>query len=197
MKKLLVATKNVNKVKELQQLLTQQAITMTTLLDYPQLPDVVETATTFEGNAWLKVNAAIKELNLPTLADDSGLMVDALHGQPGVRSARYAGDHDDAANNARLLAELGGVPLEQRTAHFVTTLVYKDPIKEQQLVVKGQLDGLILTVPRGNDGFGYDPLFYVPQLQKTLAELTTAEKNQVSHRAQALRKFVTAYQELN
>ncbi|UQS82468.1 XTP/dITP diphosphatase [Bombilactobacillus folatiphilus] len=197
MQTLLVATKNQNKAQELTTLLADQQVTVQTLLDYPEFVDVDETATTFEGNARLKAQAAVKAFQVPTLADDSGLMVDALYGQPGVRSARYAGDHNDAANNAKLLAELGGVPQKGRTAHFVATLVYQDPIYHQELVVKGQLDGLILTVPRGQDGFGYDPLFLVPELHKTLAELTPQEKNQVSHRGRALRQFVQKWQHLN
>ena len=135
-------------------------------------------------------------LQIATLADDSGLMVDYLHGQPGVRSARYAEDHNDAANNAKLLAELAGVPLAQRQAQFLTTIVYQDPATKQEIEVVGQLSGQILTVPRGNNGFGYDPLFYVPSLHQTLAQLSTEQKNQISHRGQAIKKFVTAYRKL-
>lgn len=196
MTELLIATKNRNKAREFAQALNDDNLQIKTLLDYPDYPDVEETGTTFSENAHLKVAAAIKALHVATLADDSGLMVDYLHGQPGVRSARYAEDHNDAANNAKLLAELAGVPLAQRQAQFLTTIVYQDPATKQEIEVVGQLSGQILTVPRGNNGFGYDPLFYVPSLHQTLAQLSTEQKNQISHRGQAIKKFVAAYQKL-
>ncbi|MBA1434507.1 XTP/dITP diphosphatase [Bombilactobacillus bombi] len=196
MNKLLIATKNKNKAREFAQALNDRNIQIETLLDYPEFADIEETGLTFSENAHLKVAAGIKQLHLPTIADDSGLMVDYLHGQPGVRSARFAGDHNDAANNAKLLAELAGVPLKKRQAQFVTTIVYQNPITNQEIEVVGKLTGQILTVPRGDNGFGYDPLFYVPSLQKTLAQLTMEEKNRISHRGQAIRKFVAEYQKL-
>lgn len=196
MTELLIATKNRNKAREFAQALNDDNLQIKTLLDYPDYPDVEETGTTFSENAHLKVAAAVKALNIATLADDSGLMVDYLHGQPGVRSARYAEDHNDAANNAKLLAELAGVPLAQRQAQFLTTIVYQNPVTKQEIEVVGKLSGQILTVPRGNNGFGYDPLFYVPSLHQTLAQLSTEQKNQISHRGQAIKKFVAAYQKL-
>ncbi|AXX64217.1 XTP/dITP diphosphatase [Bombilactobacillus bombi] len=196
MSELLIATKNRNKAHEFAAALNDKQLQIKTLLDYPNFPEIAETGLTFSENAHLKVAAAIKELNIPTLADDSGLMVDYLHGQPGVRSARYAGDHNDAANNAKLLAELAGVPLEQRQAQFVTTIVYCNPNTNQEIEVVGQLTGQILPVPRGNNGFGYDPLFYVPSLNKSLAQLTMEQKNRISHRGQAIKKFVAEYQKL-
>ncbi|UQS83887.1 RdgB/HAM1 family non-canonical purine NTP pyrophosphatase [Bombilactobacillus thymidiniphilus] len=192
MKQLLIATKNANKLSEIKTLLGND-VQVESLLDYPNFAEIAETGTTFAENARLKAQSAIDFLQIPTLADDSGLSVDYLHGQPGVRSARYAGDHDDAANNAKLLAELGGVPLEKRTAHFSTTMVYLDPLKDQEIVVTGKLEGLISLVPQGHDGFGYDSLFYVPTLHKTLAELSLADKNKISHRGSALRQFVEEY----
>ncbi|RHW51779.1 non-canonical purine NTP pyrophosphatase [Bombilactobacillus bombi] len=196
MSELLIATKNRNKAHEFAAALNDKQLQIKTLLDYPNFPEIAETGLTFSENAHLKVAAVIKELNIPTLADDSGLMVDYLHGQPGVRSARYAGDHNDAANNAKLLAELAGVPLEQRQAQFVTTIVYCNPNTNQEIEVVGQLTGQILPVPRGNNGFGYDPLFYVPSLNKSLAQLTMEQKNRISHRGQAIKKFVAEYQKL-
>lgn len=196
MTELLIATKNCNKAREFVQALSNDNVQIKTLLDYPDYPDVEETGTTFSENAHLKVLAAVKALHVATLADDSGLMVDYLHGQPGVFSARYAGNHNDADNNAKLLDELAGVPLPQRRAQFLTIIVYQDPATKKEIEVVGKLTGQILTVPKGNMGFGYDPLFYVPSLQKTLAQLSTKQKNRISHRGQAIRKFVKAYRKL-
>ena len=136
----------------------------------------------------------VEATGLPAIADDSGLMVKALHGDPGVFSARYAGDHNDAANNAKLLANLGGVPEAERTATFHTTLVALKPSGEK-LVVNGELVGRILIAPRGDNGFGYDPLFWSTKFQKSLAELTPAQKNQISHRGAALRQLMTKFDE--
>ncbi|NVY97127.1 RdgB/HAM1 family non-canonical purine NTP pyrophosphatase [Lactobacillus sp. DCY120] len=196
MQELVLATKNLNKVHELQQLLEAENVHVRSLAELGG-EDVAETGTTFEDNARLKVQSAVAQFHLPTLADDSGLMVDYLHGQPGVRSARYAGDHNDAANNARLLTELGGVAPTQRQAQFVTTMVYFDPQMQVELVAEGKLVGQIMTVPQGNDGFGYDPLFYVSELDCTLAQLSLAEKNKISHRARALQEFLRQYRRLN
>jgi len=154
-----------------------------------------ETGSTFEENATLKAHAVMERFNLPTIADDSGLQVDVLYGQPGVYSARYAGDHNDAANNAKLLSELGGVPMEKRTARFVSTLVFANPKNDQDLVVEGEVKGLIKTVPQGDDGFGYDPLFYIPELDKTMAQMTVEQKNQISHRGNAIKKLEKQWQD--
>lgn len=197
MKEILIATKNPNKAKEIGKIFSKDYIKVYTLNDFPNFPDIVEDGTTFEENARLKVKAANERLGMAALADDSGLQVDALYGQPGIRSARYAGDHDDAANNAKLLSELGGVPLEKRTAQFVTTLVYKDPENNQDIVATGKLEGLIDTMPRGDDGFGYDPLFYVPELGKTLGQISMDKKNEISHRGRAIREFEKKFHELN
>lgn len=197
MKEILIATKNPNKAKEIGKIFSKDDIKVYTLNDFPNFPDIVEDGTTFEENARLKVKAANERLGMAALADDSGLQVDALYGQPGIRSARYAGDHDDAANNAKLLSELGGVPLEKRTAQFVTTLVYKDPENNQDIVATGKLEGLINTMPRGDDGFGYDPLFYVPELGKTLGQISMDKKNEISHRGRAIREFEKKFHELN
>jgi non-canonical purine NTP pyrophosphatase (RdgB/HAM1 family) len=171
-------------------------VTVKSLADFPTVPTVDETGTTFEANARQKADQYAQDLNLPVLADDSGLMVDALDGQPGIRSARYAGDgHNDAANNAKLLAALADVPEEARTATFHTTLVLAKPNPpEADLVVHGDLSGRITAIPRGTDGFGYDPFFLVPALDKTLAELTADEKNEISHRGNAMRALEKVWQ---
>lgn len=192
MKELVVATHNVHKMTEFTALFTPYGITVHSLNDYPELPETPETGVSFAENASLKANAAASQLNLPVIADDSGLMVTALGGQPGVYSARYAGvAHDDAANNAKLLANLGGLPLEKRQAIFHTTLVLAWPLQaKDNLVVTGEVAGFILPVPRGTNGFGYDPLFYLPELDKTFAQMALSEKNRYSHRGRALTNLI-------
>lgn len=193
-KKILFATNNQGKVRELKEAFKRAGIDLEvkTNQDLENPPHVAETGTTFEANAKLKAHALANYSNLPTIADDSGLMVDALNGAPGVRSARYAGEaHNDAHNNAKLLTELGGVEPEKRTAHFNTTIVVSMPGEfEKDLVVTGRCDGKILSSPRGKDGFGYDPLFFVPEKEKTFAQMTIDEKNEISHRGRAIAKLL-------
>ncbi|MEG0255665.1 MAG: ribonuclease PH [Vagococcus sp.] len=188
-KEILIATRNQGKAKEFEALFQEKGYKVKTLLDYPDIPDVEETGTTFEENARLKAETIAKEFQTIVLADDSGLKVDALNGQPGVYSARYAGEaKSDASNNAKLLHELYDVKKEDRGAQFHCTLVLASPNKAS-LVVEGEVEGEIGTIPRGDNGFGYDPLFYVPELNKTMAELNPEEKNKVSHRAKAIEKL--------
>lgn len=191
---ILFATTNKGKATELRAAFKNAGITATikTNADLDRPPLVEEYGTTFEQNAKLKAHALADYSQMLTIADDSGLMVDALDGAPGVHSARYAGiEHNDHKNNAKLLAELGGVPLKQRTAKFNTTIVVSKPGHfDQDLVVSGQCAGLILPAPQGEDGFGYDPLFFVPEKQKTFAEMTTAEKNSLSHRGRAISQLL-------
>lgn len=187
MKKIIIATNNEGKAAEFAELFKKYGVEIETLKDYPEIGDIPENGSTFEENAKIKAHTITRKLHMPALADDSGLQVDALHGQPGIFSARYAGDHDFAANNAKLLSELGGVSLEERTARFVSTLVLAHPDDESKdVIVEGHVDGLIATLPSGDGGFGYDPLFYIPELEKTMAEMTMNEKNAISHRANAL-----------
>lgn len=170
-KTIVIATRNPGKAKEFAALFAKEGYQIKTLLDYPDLPDVEETGTTFEENARLKAETIAQLLQQPVLADDSGLVVDALNGMPGIFSARFAGERkSDAANNAKLLHELTNVPDEQRTAHFHCTLVFAAPQKES-LVVEADWDGRIARIPQGDNGFGYDPLFIVPGYDKTSAEL--------------------------
>lgn len=183
---ILVATKNAGKAKEFEAIFAQKGYQVTTLLDYPEIEDVEETGKTFEENARLKAEVIANKLNRIVLADDSGLKVDALGGQPGVYSARFAGEmKSDAANNAKLLHELTDIEKEKRTAQFHCTLALASPNKET-LIVTGEVPGIIGTIPRGDNGFGYDPLFFVPEMDKTMAELTSVEKNEISHRAMAI-----------
>ena len=190
-KDLLIATRNKGKAAEFEMIFGELGYNVKTLLDFPEVPDVEETGKTFEENARLKAETIANYLNCLVLADDSGLKVDALNGQPGVYSARYAGiAKSDAANNAKLLHELTGVPEEERGAQFHCTLVLAEPNKES-LVVTGEVSGRILTIPRGENGFGYDPLFYVPEKDKGMAELSSEEKNSISHRAVAIDRLRT------
>ncbi|MGO3732772.1 MAG: ribonuclease PH [Vagococcus sp.] len=188
-KEILIATKNKGKAKEFEEMFGAKGFVVKTLLDFPDIPDVEETGSTFEENARLKAETISKQLNRLVLADDSGLKVDALNGRPGIYSARYAGEaKSDAANNAKLLHELTGVEKENRTAQFNCTLVLAAPNKES-LVVTGELSGSIATIPRGDNGFGYDPLFYVPSEDKSVAELDSEQKNKISHRAKAIEQL--------
>lgn len=191
MKTIVIATKNAGKASEYQKMLAPLGIKVKTLADFSPI-SIDENGATFEENATIKAETAAKELRLPVMADDSGLVVDALNGAPGVYSARYAGDHDDAANNAKLLKELANVPDEQRTAHFHTTIVGVKP-DGTKLVANGRVDGHILRQLTGENGFGYDPLFYVDELGKSMAQLTAEQKNQISHRGKALRSFMKQF----
>ncbi|QSF44157.1 XTP/dITP diphosphatase [Paenibacillus tianjinensis] len=192
---LIVATKNKGKVREFQHAFAPLGLTVKSMFDYPQLPDVVEDGTTFAENAFKKSKAVGDALGLPVLADDSGLCVDALDGRPGVYSARYAGeDARDQDNNLKLLSELEGLKQGEDTgqpllspARFVCALSLYDPADGQELTAEGTVEGWITSEPAGGGGFGYDPLFYLPEYEKTMAELTLEEKQRISHRGMALR----------
>lgn len=188
-KTIVIATRNPGKAKEFTKIFGEKGYQVKTLLDYPELPDIEETGKTFEENARLKAETIANMLKQPVLADDSGLIVAALDGRPGIFSARFAGEPtNDAANNAKLLHELTGIPKEKRTATFHCTLVFAAPDKDS-LIVEGDWSGEIGTIPRGEHGFGYDPLFFVPEEQKTAAELSDERKNEISHRGQAVSKL--------
>jgi XTP/dITP diphosphohydrolase len=192
-KKVVLATRNNGKVKEFADRFGAIGWDVVALPD--DAPNVVEDGTTFEQNAIKKAFSAARFCGLPALSDDSGLEVDALQGRPGVYSARYAGEHaTDEENNQKLLQELTGVPSKQRTARFVCALAFIDIDSEgnckEPIVVRGTCDGLILDSPRGSGGFGYDPLMYLPDFQKTVAELTPDEKHEVSHRGHAVRTMI-------
>lgn len=182
----LIATHNLKKRDELQRILSPLGIHVLTADESGvDLTDVEETGTTFEENALLKARSGAKEGNMPCIADDSGLCVDALGGAPGVYSARYAGEHgNDAKNNAKLLDALSDVPTEKRTAQFVSCVACVFP-DGRELTVQGEVKGIIGYQPKGENGFGYDPLFYVGE--RSFAEFTSAEKDAVSHRGNALR----------
>ena len=189
-----LASRNRGKLKELERLLTEElgdVITLKSLDDIGFTAEIEENGTTFAENALIKASA-VAALGYITLADDSGLCVDALGGAPGVYSARYAGEHgDDAANNALLLKNLEGQ--ENRDAAFVSVFACAFPDGSAPIVAEGRAPGVILRQARGEGGFGYDPLFYVPALEKTFAELSAEEKNAISHRGMAVRAFARLF----
>lgn len=188
MKRILLASGNPNKVREISALLQGLCIEIIAQSEY-NVPDVAETGLTFVENALLKARNACAHTGLAAIADDSGLEVDALHGAPGIYSARYAGVHHDAcANNAQLLQALREVPPEQRTARFQCVIVYLRHVADPTpLIAQGTWEGRVLQTPRGTAGFGYDPLFFVPTHDCSAAELPADIKNSLSHRGQALR----------
>lgn len=184
--KLVLATRNQGKVREMSELLGPQGIEIISLAEFPELGDVEEDGDTFRENAIKKASAVCEQTGLMALADDSGLEVDALDGAPGVHSARFAGEpKDDAANNRKLLDLLSGVPPEQRTARFRCVIAIAVP-DGWAYTADGTCEGVIAEEPRGSGGFGYDPLFYLPEYGKTFAELDLETKNKISHRGRAL-----------
>lgn len=189
MNELIVATRNGGKLKEIQSLLSGIVEKVHSAADFAGFPETIEDGTTFEENALKKAREALAFTGLAALADDSGLIVDALDGRPGVYSARFAGEGaGDAANNLRLLEELSQVPEGQRQAAFVCVLAFVTPDGVEQ-VFSGKVSGRILRNQQGEGGFGYDPLFLVDGFDRTMAELELQEKNRISHRGQALQKF--------
>ena len=189
MKRVIIATKNKGKAKEFQQMFAPYGYEVQTLLDLPHIEDVEETGVTFEENAILKAETVAQELGVLVIADDSGLSIDALDGRPGVYSARYAGeDKSDEGNMAKVLDELQSVEEADRTARFHCVLAIAGPEIETQTVT-GTCEGRILNEKRGDNGFGYDPIFFVPSLNKTMAQLTPEEKSSISHRGNALKQL--------
>ncbi|MGE3151872.1 MAG: XTP/dITP diphosphatase [Nitrospiraceae bacterium] len=185
---LIVATRNKDKCKELQALLQDLGVRLRTIGDFPGAPDVVEDGSTCEANAIKKARSAMEYTRLPAIADDTALEVAVLDGRPGVYAARYAGESATYEDNWRkLLHELNGVHRARRQARFVTAAAIAYPDGRVQVAL-GTLDGVITEEPKGASGFGYDPVFLVPEMGKTLAEMTPEEKNQVSHRARAFHR---------
>ena len=189
MKKLVVATRNAGKIRELELLLLGVVELVLPIGSFPGIPDVDEDGATFVENAIKKARVAAQATGLPALADDSGLVVDALGGRPGIFSARFAGsDADDTANNRKLLTDMTGIPSSERTAAFHCVLAFCLPNGDCK-TFDGRLPGIILEESQGEEGFGYDPLFLVPEYGQTLAQLSLEIKNKISHRGRALRKF--------
>jgi XTP/dITP diphosphohydrolase len=182
---IVLATRNPNKGRELGALLGGLGIRLRTLAEFPSAPEVEEDGTTCAANAIKKAREIARATGVPAVADDTGLEVDALEGRPGVYAARYAGEHATYEDNCRkLLLELAGVPRPKRTARFLTVAAIAFPSGDVH-VTQGNLEGLITEHPVGDGGFGYDPVFLVPEFNRTLAQLTAEEKNRMSHRAKA------------
>lgn len=188
MTKIVLATQNQGKVRELKRLLEDMPAELLSLTDFPELAEVVEDGLTFAENAIKKAREISSATGLVAMADDSGLEVDFLGGAPGVHSARFAGPQkSDADNNRKLLTMLNNVPQEQRTARFRCVIAVAVPGGEVE-TAEGTCSGIIGFEPKGSDGFGYDPLFYVPEFDRTFAELGLDIKNKISHRGKALVK---------
>lgn len=193
-----VATRNKGKAREFAALFAEKGYEVKSLNDFEALPEVIEDGATFAENALKKARTIADLLRVPVIADDSGLCVDALKGEPGVYSARYAGEHStDAENNAKLLRELAfrgkpelllgaDHPAVYGSARFVANIALVDPQDNRIVQAEGTCEGFILAEPRGTDGFGYDPLLYLPAQNRSMAELPIEEKNQISHRSNAL-----------
>jgi XTP/dITP diphosphohydrolase len=213
MRKILVASTNPGKLKELREMLGGD-IEWVGLSDFPNIDEIEEDGKTFAENARKKAIGYAKATGLWTLADDSGLVIDALGGQPGVKSARFSGDKEtsrgllDHKNMAKVLTLLRGVPKEKRTARFMCCLCLASPPEPEKksggrvspekvlIETEGKLEGVITNEQAGENGFGYDPIFFVPKLNKTVAQMASVEKNAISHRGNAIRKFKPKLEEL-
>ena len=193
---LVLATGNQGKVAEFQRLLEDLDIKERSMKEFPEIGEIVEDGKSFSENALIKARTVCQITGRPALADDSGLMVDALDGAPGIYSARFAGEeHNDAANNEKLLHLLENVEEEKRTAKFFCAIAIALP-DGRGFIAKGSCPGKILRELKGEGGFGYDPLFYVEEMGKTFAELTMEEKNRISHRGRANRKAIEIIRQL-
>jgi XTP/dITP diphosphohydrolase len=184
--KVVLATRNAGKVREIEDILAPHGFEVISLQEFPEIGEIIEDGSTFKENAMIKATTVAGYTGLIALADDSGLEVDALDGAPGIHSSRFAGEEkDDQANNRKLLELISDIPAEQRTARFKCVVAIAEPDGWVHLA-EGSCEGIIINEPRGEGGFGYDPLFYVPDYDKTFAELDPAIKNKISHRARAL-----------
>lgn len=191
--KFVVASTNQGKIKEIKKVLGETSLDVVSMAEIGFNEDIEETGTTFEENALIKAQAVAEKAgsdDIIVMADDSGLEVDALNGAPGVYSARYAGEGaTDSDRNAKLLRELINVPENRRQARFVSSIAVVMP-GSKNFVVRGTCEGIVAFEPKGDNGFGYDPLFYIPEYNCTMAELSMEEKNKISHRGRALVKMV-------
>lgn len=192
MRKLVIATRNPGKAREIAEILRDLPLEIASLADYPDAPEPEETGATFQENAIIKATACARFTGELSLADDSGLEVDALNGAPGVHSSRFAPTTPE--RNAKLLDAMEDVPDAERTARFRCVVAIATPDGNVQ-TCEGTVEGIIARSPKGSHGFGYDPIFYLPDLGKHMAELTASEKNAISHRGKALRQAKTLLQE--
>jgi XTP/dITP diphosphohydrolase len=203
MRKLVLATQNNGKIKEFERLLAEfvSDVQVLGLRDFPDMPDIAETGESFIENSLLKARGICEFTQLPTLADDSGLCIDYLNGDPGIYSARWSGVHgDDAANISKVLLQLKGVPQSERSAQFVCEVALVFPVghlhQGRELIESGKLSGFITLSPRGTAGFGYDPIFQPVGTELTLGEFAHGEKDKISHRGIAMRAIAPRILEL-
>lgn len=191
---LILGSRNRKKSQEVAEILAPHGIRVESVANFPEVGEVVEDGTTFLENATKKATQPAKQLARWVIGEDSGLMVDALGGQPGVYSARYSGQGaTDESNNRKLIAELQSVALEKRTAAYVCTIALADPSGAVRLTAEGRCRGLIIDDARGTNGFGYDPHFLVREYHRTFGELSSLVKHQISHRARAFAKFIPQF----
>jgi XTP/dITP diphosphohydrolase len=194
---LVIGSRNRKKREEIVEILGDLGLELRDLTSWPDAPEVLEDGATFTDNARKKAVELARHLGQWVLGEDSGLVVPVLNGRPGVYSARYAGKQgDEAANNARLLAELAPLPDDRRAAYYVCTAALADPGGEVRAVVEGRCHGVIVREPRGSGGFGYDPLFLIPEYHRTFGELSPRVKHALSHRARALAQLRPGLREL-
>ena len=191
--KIVLATHNRDKCREMASILSDFPIDILTLDDFPEIGEIIEDGSSLEENALIKARTVFKETKLPSWADDTGLGVDALNGEPGIYSARYAGESCSYSDNVnKLIKNMQSIPEKQRTAQFKTAIAYVS--ENMELVSEGVVEGLISIIPKGVGGFGYDPVFYVPEKGKTYSEMNMKEKNQVSHRGKAINNMIILLQ---
>lgn len=187
---IIIGSGNQHKIEEIKAFFKELNLTFKSLPEDRYLAEVIEDGKSYKENALKKARQRAEELNEIVLADDSGLSVEYLDGAPGIYSARFGGeDLDDEEKYLKILSILKGVPFEKRKAAFISAAALVDPFKDEEIVVEGRCEGVIAEEPSGTNGFGYDPIFYLPEYNKTMAEISQEEKNKISHRARALKKM--------
>ena len=191
--KIVLATHNRDKCQEIASILSDFLIDILTLDDFPEIGEIIEDGNSLEENALIKARTVFKETKLPSWADDTGLEVDALNGEPGIYSARYSGENCSYADNVdKLIRNMLSVPQNNRTAQFKTAIAFV--CENMELVSEGSVEGLITSKPKGVGGFGYDSVFYIPEKGKTYSEMNMKEKNQISHRGKAINNMIILLQ---
>tara|TARA_B110000263_G_C15189803_1_gene455510 strand:+ start:127 stop:750 length:624 start_codon:yes stop_codon:yes gene_type:complete len=192
--KVVIATHNRDKMKEIQGAISDLGWEVISLYDFPKIEEIEENGKTLEENALIKAREVFKKTGIATISDDTGLEVEALDGAPGVYTARYAGEDCSYSDNVKkLLKDMNKIPMPNRGAKFKTVMVFKD--KNKELIVEGIVKGKISRESKGDDGFGYDPIFYVTEYDKTFAEMTMSEKNKISHRGNAINHLIDSIKE--